>query len=206
VKRHVWLLLLVALGCSRATTPPLTVKATAKVEPIRKIAVVPAIASPTMTGDAAARAPAAVSQMLFDAASRKDVWVVSDPRAVKTALGKVPADSPEARAGVVAERVRADAAVTATIATYRERVGSAYGVTEPASVSIQIFAVRAGQSQPSWRADYTFTQEPLSYNLLNLWGFLRAGPKWMTVDELAGIGIDEAIDQLAARYGSATSR
>jgi hypothetical protein len=88
--------------------------------------------------------------------------------------------------------------VTATIATYRERVGSAFGATEAASVSLQVLLVPAGQKQASWRADYTQTQEPLAYNLFNFWAFQRGGARWLTVDELAKIGVDEAVKQLAA--------
>ena len=200
MKRLLPVALVVTLGCSRAMTPPVTVKAAQEIGPIRKLAVVPAIAAPAMTGDAAAQAPAAVSRMLDDAASRQGAWSLVDGSAVRTALGRLPADSPEARAGAVAQRVGADAALTATIATYRERVGSAYGVTEPAAVSIQMFVVRAGQKHPVWTADYTFTQEPLTYNLLNLWG-VRGGPKWHTADELAQFGVDEAVRRLAAAAG-----
>jgi hypothetical protein len=100
---------------------------------------------------------------------------------------------------------RADGTLAATIAVYRERVGSAYGVTEPASVSIQFLLVPAGEKQPAWRADYTVTQEPLAYNLWSLWGVVRAGPKWLATDDLARIGIDEVVRRLAAAVGSQPS-
>jgi hypothetical protein len=88
--------------------------------------------------------------------------------------------------------------VTATIAVYRERFGTAYGVAEPSSVSLQVLLVRAGQKQAAWSADYTQTQEPLAYNLWNFWGFLRGGPRWLAADDLARIGVDEAVKELAA--------
>jgi len=188
-------LLLLAVGCSRAVTPPVKISAKQDVGVIRTLAVMPAIASPTMVGDPAA--PEVVNKLVFAAASRQTKWSVVDPAKTRAALEKIPADSPEVRAGMLATKVRADAALTATISTFRERVGSAYGVSEPASVSLQLLLVRAGQNQASWKADYTFTQEPLAYNLWNFWGVLRAGPKWLTAEDLARIGVDEAVNRLA---------
>ena len=40
--------------------------------------------------------------------------------------------------------------LTATVATYKERVGSDYGASEPASVSIQVLMTPAGQKQAAW--------------------------------------------------------
>ncbi len=116
----------------------------------------------------------------------------------QAAQAKLAADSPAARAGELAAMLHIDAALTATIAMYDERVGSAYGVTEAASVSLLVVLVRAGQKQAAWSADYTQTQEPFAYNLWKLWGFLLGGPKWLTADELARIGVDEAVKELAA--------
>jgi len=190
-------LAVVALACSRAVTPPVKIVAKQDLGTIRKLAVMPAIASPTMVGDASA--PDVVSRLVHDAAARQGSWSVVDAAPTRAALEKVPADSPEVRAGVLAARLRADATLTATISTFHERVGSAYGVSEAASVSIQLLLVRAGEKNASWKADYTVTQEPLAYNLWNLWGVLRGGPKWLTAEELARIGVDEAVNRLATR-------
>jgi hypothetical protein len=197
--RRVWIaLLLLPFGCSRAVTPPLTVKVARDLAPVRSLVVLPASASSTITGDAAAQAPEAVSRMLRAAAARETQWTLVSAESEAAAQSRLAADSPEARAGELAALLHVDATVTATIATYRERVGSAYGVTEPASVSLQVLLVPAGQKQAAWRADYTQTQEPLAYNLFNFWAFQRGGAKWLTVDDLAKIGVDEAVKELAA--------
>jgi hypothetical protein len=189
---------LLVAGCSRAITPPLTVKAARDLGPVRSLVVVPASASSTMRGDGAAQASEAVSRMLTSAASRETQWRLVSAERDTAVPGKLAAEGPEARAGELAAELHAEAAVTATIAVYRERVGTAYGVSEPASISLQVLLVRAGQKQAAWRADYTQTQEPLTYNLWNLWGFVRGGPKWLAADDLARIGIDEAVKELAA--------
>ncbi len=185
-------------GCSRALTPPLTIKAARDLGPVRSLVVLPASASSTMSGDAAAQASEAVSRMLTSAASHETQWTLVSAEREPVARAKLAGEAPEARAGELAAELHAEAAVTATIAVYRERVGTAYGVTEPASVSLQVLLVRAGQKQAAWRADYTQTQEPLAYNLWNLWGFVRGGLKWLAAADLARIGVDEAVKELAA--------
>lgn len=198
MKRVAILVLLLALGCSRAVTPPVRVSARGEFGPIRTLAVLPVGASPTTVGDGAAQAPAAVSQMLAAAAARHSRWSVVDAAKVRDALRTMPAaKDPAEKAGALASVVRADVGLTAKIAHYRERMGSAYGASEAASVSLQVLVTPAGQKQAAWKADYTFTQEPLAYNLWNFWGVLRGGPRWLTADELARIGIDEAVDRLA---------
>jgi hypothetical protein len=198
VRRSAIAAILLVAGCSRAVTPPLTVKAARDLGSVRSLVVVPASASSTMSDDGAAQGVEAVSRMLMSAASRETQWRVVSAERDPGAPAKLAAEGPEARAGALAAELHVEAAVTATIAVYRERVGTAYGVSEPASVSLQVLLVRAGQKQAAWRADYTQTQEPLTYNLWNLWGFVRGGPKWLAADDLAGIGIDEAVRELAA--------
>jgi hypothetical protein len=188
---------LLVAGCSRAITPPLTVKAARDLGPVRSLVVLPASASSTMSGDRAGQASEAVSRMLSSAASGETQWRLVSAERAPAASATLATEGPEARAGALAAELHVEAAVTATVAVYRERVGTAYGVSEPASVSLQVLLVRAGQKQAAWRADYTQTQEPLTYNLWNLWGFVRGGPKWLAADDLARIGIDEAVKELA---------
>jgi hypothetical protein len=203
MRRVILFVAALAVGCSRATTPPVTVSAKASLAPIHKLAVMPVGASAATTGSAAARAPAAVSEMLLKAASREAVWTTVDPDAVGAALDAIKTtDSTVVKAGELAARLGADATLTATVARYEERQGGDYGVSEPASVSIQVLVVGAGQKQPEWKADYAITQEPLAYNLWNFWGFVRGGAKWLTVNELARIGIEEAVRRLAQRSGA----
>ena len=197
--RRLWIaLLLVPVSCSQAVTPPLTVKTVRDLAPVHSLVVMPASASPTIIGEAAAQAPEAISRMLRAEAARETQWTLVSEEQEAAARSQLTPDTPEGRAGQLAGLLHVDAALTATIATYRERVGSAYGVTEPASVSLQVLLVRAGEKQAAWRADYTQTQEPLAYNLFKLWAVQRGGAKWLTADELAKIGVDEAVKELAA--------
>src|SRR5262249_13792949 len=161
--------------CGRAVTPPLTVKTVRDLAPVHSLVVLPASASPMITGDAAAQAPEAVSRMLRDAATREAQWTLASAESEAAVQSQLAADSPEARGGERAALLHGEARVPGTIPTYRAGVGSAYGVTDAAPVSLQVLLVPAGQKQASWRADYTQTQEPLAYNLLNFWALQRGG-------------------------------
>ncbi|HSD10196.1 MAG TPA: hypothetical protein VLF14_04380 [Candidatus Binatia bacterium] len=201
MRRLVALGLLATAGCTRALTPPLTVSAKRDLPSIRTLAVMPASPSASSAATVPAEAPVRVGGMLLEAASRETAWSVVDAKKTQAALESIPPDTLESRTGALATHLGADGALVATIGSYRERVGSAYGVSEPASVSIQFLLVPAGQNQAAWKADYTVTQEPLTYNLWNLWDVVLGGAKWQTTDELARIGIDEAVRRLAAAVG-----
>jgi hypothetical protein len=195
VKRGLVLALLALAGCSRAVTPPLLVSSGADIGSVRAVVVVPAAFDAEGATDVSANGAAAVGRMLKDAVAKEAAWrvVPGDAAFAKLAGAK----APEERAGALAKSVQADAAIGATVARYRERVGSAYGATEGASVSLQVFVVAAGATKAQWRATYAITQEPLAYNLWNLWGVIRGGPRWLTAEELSRIGVEEAVDRFA---------
>jgi len=197
MRRFAVALLLLSIGCSRATTPPLEISRKSELPKVRTLAVVPAAASQTIAGDASARAPESVTAMLFGAATRQPVWTLVDSTKLRSALGAASDADPEARAGAVAAKVGADAALTAIVTHYAERKGSDYGASDGATVSLSVLLVPAGAKQAVWKAGYTIHQVPLTYNLWNFWEVQRGGLRWHTVDELAAIGIDEAVKRLA---------
>jgi hypothetical protein len=198
VKRWLPVAFVAALGCSRAVTVPVTVTQKSELPTVRTLAVVPAVAAPSISGDAAARAPGAVTAMVANAAKEAGMWTVVDASKVQAADKSVPAADVESRAGAIAANVGADAALAAVVRRYDERKGSEYGASDPAAVSLVVMLVPSGAKQAVWRGDYTFQQVPLTYNLWNFWAFQRGGLRWQTVDELTTIGIDEAVKRLAA--------
>ena len=198
MKRWLPLALVAALGCSRAVTVPVTVTQKGELPKVRTLAVVPAVAAQTIYGDAAARAPGAVTAMVENAAKDAGIWTVVDAAKVQAAERSVPAADPESRAGSIAAAVGADAALGAVVHRYDERKGSEYGASDPAAVSLVVMLVPSGGKHAVWRGGYTFQQAPLTYNLWNFWAFQQGGFRWQTVDELTKIGIDEAVKRLAA--------
>jgi hypothetical protein len=195
--RHLLLALALLAACSRATTPPVEIAQDPAIGsmPIRTVAIVPATAAGSEIAPGAA---AAVTELLTSAASRAGVWGLTEPSALRVSAAKE-GESVAAYAGDVAAKAKVDAALTVELARFRERVGGDFGVSEPASVALRILLVPAGRKEPVWRASYSFTQEPLSYNLWNFWQVQRGGVKWLTAAEIARIGIDEAIGRLSGQ-------
>ncbi len=193
------MLLFLGSGCTRAIIPPVSVQASREffVASVRTLAVMPARPAPGVK-DLAAKALDSVSEILIAAAARHGGWRLVDPdKVVAAAKGSEAAVLPEA-AIRVASGVGADAALTATVSRFRERVGGDYGASEASSVGLELLVVSVKEKGVVWKADYAITQEPLAYNLWNLWQVLRGGPRWLTAAELARIGIDEAVGRLAA--------
>lgn len=199
MKRLGLLCMVLALGCARATTPPVSVRASRElaVHRLRTLVVMSVGASPKAT-DLPNGATQAVSEMLLAAAARESGWRVVDPDRVATALRSMASGGTrEERAAAVAKELRADATLTGTVERFKERVGSDYGATEGASVDLDLELVLAGEKAPAWTASYALTQQPLAYNLWNFWQVLRGGPKWLTANELARLGVEEAVSRLA---------
>ena len=192
--RIILIALVMLAACSRATTPPVTVTQDPAIGsiPIRTVAVAPAIATGSELAEGATKT---MTQLLMSAVARAGVWRVIEPGAVRSAEAENQAEV-AAGAGKLATAAKADAALVILVSRFRERVGGDLGVSEPASVALRILLVPAGKAEPLWRADYSFTQQPLTYNLWNFWQVSRGGVKWLTAAEIAKIGIDEAIARL----------
>jgi len=99
----------------------------------------------------------------------------------------------------VARRLGADLAVLGAVARYRQRVGSAWAVEQPASVAYEAALVRGTDAAVLQLARFDYTQQALSENLLDLPRFLRGRGRWLTREEI----LDGALDETAARFAGA---
>lgn len=193
-------------ACSRATTPPVSVSETPAFRisgrNIRVVAIAPSMRAPdAKTVPNAALAD--VTAILESAATREHRWQVQPPapRAARLVEG-LDGEASAARAGRLAAAAGADAGLVCVIERWNERVGGDYGVSEPAAVTLEILLVPAGAAVPTWKAVWAYRQEPLTYNLWNLWATLRGGIHWLTASEIARIGIDEAMARAAGKETS----
>jgi len=94
------------------------------------------------------------------------------------------------RAVALGKEVGADGVIFGRVLRYQKRVGTDLGATEPASVAFDVGLVAVVNGDVLWRGRFDRTQEPLTSNLFDWWMFWRAGPRWMTASELAGLGVD----------------
>jgi hypothetical protein len=77
---------------------------------------------------------------------------------------------------------------------FQERRGGNFAVERPASVG---FHAHLFEGTTLDRViEYDETQRPLSENLFGFFTFLRRGMRWLTAAQLAGEGIDKALDKL----------
>ncbi len=79
---------------------------------------------------------------------------------------------------------------------FEERIGSSVGVERPASVGFDLHLIRLKDGAEVWRGRMDETQRPLSENLLKIGSFFRRKAHWLTAEELAGVGLDEALRRL----------
>jgi len=79
---------------------------------------------------------------------------------------------------------------------FEERIGSSLGVEKPASVAFDLHLFRMRDGKRVWDATFDETQKPLSDNLFQIGSFFKSGAKWLTAEELAGVGINEVLKKL----------
>ncbi len=101
----------------------------------------------------------------------------------------------------IGRKLRVDMLIFGTITRYLERVGGPYGVTRPASVAFEVVMVDTRSGKKVWAGKFSHTQKGLSEDVTNLGSFLRGGGKWLTVRELADVGITRLVRQLPGLKG-----
>ena len=80
------------------------------------------------------------------------------------------------------------------IYAFRERVGKAYSVESPASVSFDLYLLRTDTGQLMWKAGFTRTQQPVVSNVLDLHDF-AGGLRWLTATQLAEVGFKQMFEK-----------
>ncbi len=92
--------------------------------------------------------------------------------------------------------LNADAILYGKLYRFRERIGSPYAVKTPASVAFSLILVRVADGAVLWRYSFDQTQEALTSNLLNWRFYKKQGMRWVTAEELAAYGLEQAVQEL----------
>lgn len=100
------------------------------------------------------------------------------------------------RARALGKESAADGVIFGAVSRFRERVGTQYGATEPASVSFELGLLDLHTGEVVWQGRFDETQQPLSSNLFKLWMFWRGGPRWFNASELARLGVERLLDDM----------
>jgi hypothetical protein len=96
------------------------------------------------------------------------------------------------------KKVGADAVLHNIVFCYRERVGNAAAVSQPAAISFHLHLFRTDTGEMVWRGKYEEEQVPLSENLFTIRDFIRRGAKWVKVEMLAQDGMRRAMEDFPA--------
>lgn len=111
----------------------------------------------------------------------KDAWYEADEKVLLRKIG---------------ESLAADAVLAGHVYRWRERVGTDYAVSRPASVALELALLRVADGSIIWKSRFDKTQASLTENILDLNTFLKGKGRWMTADELAEIGLSDLVKRL----------
>ncbi len=97
------------------------------------------------------------------------------------------------------QELHADAVLYGKLFRYEDRVGSKYAIKKPASVAFTLHLIRVKDGAVLWRYTFDETQQPLSENLFKAKLYKDSGMRWLTAQELAAYGLENAISDLKKR-------
>jgi len=109
-------------------------------------------------------------------------------------IALIPEDSAEQLALLkkIGSELKCNAVLQTTLSLYRDRVGGSYGADSPASVAFSFKLFDTSDGRVIWSSTFKETQQSVMSNIMS--GASR-GLKWLTVDELAELGIIEKINE-----------
>lgn len=93
------------------------------------------------------------------------------------------------------DSLSSDAVLAGYVYRWQERVGTDYAVSLPASVALELALLRVADGSIIWKGRFDKTQASLSENILDLNTFLKGKGRWMSVRDLAALGISDLMDQ-----------
>lgn len=139
-----------------------------------------------------------LSDSLFEMLTKKDGQKWVPPREAAAAFSRLASSNPTltdrdiyVRIG---ETLSAEGVLGGHVFRWREREGTDYAASRPASVAFDLYLMSAGDGAILWKARFDKTQISLSENLLDIQTFVKAKGRWMTAGELAEIGLTEVVE------------
>lgn len=96
----------------------------------------------------------------------------------------------------VGKAFSADAVLVGYIYRWREREGTDFAVNRPASTAFELYLLHPYDGAILWKGRFDKTQKSLSENIFDMGTFLKGGGRWMTVESLAELGLEEMLGKL----------
>lgn len=94
--------------------------------------------------------------------------------------------------GSIGSVLKCNAVLVTSLSRYVQRVGGDYGVDSPASVAFALKLFDTSDGSVIWSATFDETQQSFLSNVMSAHKY---GLKWLTVEELVELGINEKIEQ-----------
>jgi hypothetical protein len=102
--------------------------------------------------------------------------------------------------------LEADGILVGYIYRWREREGTDYAVNRSASVAFDLHLIDTAGGTILWRAKFDKTQRSLSENVFDLKTFFASQGRWMTVENLAMLGLRKMLKEMPAGKGRVIPR
>ncbi|UCF55967.1 MAG: hypothetical protein JSW15_07580 [Deltaproteobacteria bacterium] len=96
----------------------------------------------------------------------------------------------------IGEAFSANAVLIGYLYRWREREGTDFAVSRPASAAFDLYLIRPVDGAILWKGRFDKTQKALSENILDIDTFLKGQGRWMTVERLAEVGLGDLLGKL----------
>jgi len=101
-------------------------------------------------------------------------------------------DTPRSLAQKAGEALGTDLMIVGTVWRYRDRVRDPMGPERGASVAFDMYLIEVSSGRTVWKAKFDETQRPLTEDIRGAKVLIKKGAKWLSADELASYGVEEA--------------
>jgi hypothetical protein len=139
-----------------------------------------------------------LSKLLFEKLAKDSNYQWVPPREAAAAFSRLASSNPTFTDRdidmQIGKALSAEGLVGGQVYRWREREGTDYAASRPASVAFDLYLMSAGDGVILWKARFDKTQISLSENLFDIHTFLKAKGRWMTARELAEIGLADFVE------------
>jgi len=99
----------------------------------------------------------------------------------------------------VGNSLGADAVLAGYVYRWQERIGTDFGVEQPASVAFDLSLVRPTDGAIIWRGSFDKTQRSLFENLFDVSTYIKSDGRWLTAEKLGMIGLEGLLGQMPGK-------
>jgi hypothetical protein len=146
-----------------------------------------------------------LSESLFEKLTRTDGQNWVPPREAAAAFSQLASSDPTLTDRDIYVRIgkllSAEAVLGGHVYRWRERDGTEYAASLPASVAFDLYLMTSGDGVILWQDRFDKRQISLSENLLDIQTFFKAKGRWMTAGQLAEIGLVDFAEGFSSRAG-----